>query len=207
MNGSEGPGASALSVSRETYERLEIFAALLRKWTARINLISQRDQDQVWTRHIQDSLQVYRAAPNTKKWVDLGSGGGFPGLIAAICAETENRTTNFTLIESDQRKATFLRTAVRECGLSVRVLSQRIEEVVPQNAGVISARALADLDTLLALASRHAAPDGTMLFPKGQSWGKEVDNARARWKFEYEAVTSKTDREAVVLIIKGVSRV
>ena len=202
----QGPGSAALGVSRETYERLEIFAGLAQKWTKRINLVSQKDRDHLWDRHIADSIQVYRAAPITDHWVDLGSGGGFPGLIASILAATDQRDTHFTLIESDTRKAVFLRTAIRECALSARVLTQRIEDTPPQKAGVVSARALADLDTLLDLAVRHVAPNGIFLFPKGKSWGKEVDNARSRWKFECDAVTSITDPEAVLLIIKGVSR-
>ncbi|OWU76150.1 16S rRNA methyltransferase [Marinibacterium profundimaris] len=202
----EGPGAVALNVSRETYERLQIFADLLVKWNPKINLVSRASLPHLWSRHIVDSLQVYRAAPRTDHWADLGSGGGFPGVIAAILAAEPASDTRVTLIESDQRKAVFLRTAARECGVSINVLAQRIESAPPQSAGVVSARALADLTTLLGYATRHAAPDGTMLFLKGKTWGKEVEDARATWQFDCDAVKSETEPEAVLLVIKGVSR-
>lgn len=202
-----GPGEQALDVSRETYERLQSFADLLEKWNPRINLVSKASLPDLWTRHIVDSMQVFRLAPPAKKWVDLGSGGGFPGIIAAIMAAEYRPDTTFTLIESDQRKAVFLRSAARACDLKITVLSQRIESAPPQQANVISARALSDLTTLIGYAQRHAAPDCTMLFPKGKTWGKEVDDARATWNFDLEKVKSETEPEAVLLVIKGVSRV
>lgn len=201
-----GPGLEILNVSRETYALLERYADLLVKWNPRINLVSKSSLEHLWMRHISDSLQVARAVQFPKQWVDLGSGGGFPGIVAAIAAHAESPNTSFTLIESDQRKSAFLRTVARECGLNVTVLSERIEKVQPQNAGVVSARALADLKTLLGYAVRHVAPTGTLLFSKGKTWGKEVDEAQAVWKFDCETVKSATDPEAVLLIIKGVSR-
>ncbi|MGV6849831.1 MAG: 16S rRNA (guanine(527)-N(7))-methyltransferase RsmG [Marinibacterium sp.] len=206
MTGLAGPGPAALGVSRETYDRLAEFAGLLEKWTRKINLISRRDQSVIWDRHIRDSIQVFRAAPETPTWVDLGSGGGLPGAIVAILAAEAAPATHVTLIESDLRKATFLRNVARECNLDMTVLHQRIESASPQGASVVSARALADLTTLLDLAQRHAAPNCTMIFPKGKSWGKEVKNAQARWNFSYHTRTSETEPEAVLLIIEGVSR-
>lgn len=203
---STGPGADVLGVSRETYADLERFAALVEKWTPRINLISRRDIPLLWTRHIADSIQLFDVLPKAQHWVDLGSGGGFPGIIAAILAKTLSPETKFTMIESDTRKSVFLRTAIRECGLNGQVLNARIESVDPQSADVVTARALADLDLLLDLSTRHAEPNATFGFPKGKSWGKEVDNARARWQFDCSPVTSKTDPDGALLIIKGVSR-
>ncbi|MEM8730261.1 MAG: 16S rRNA (guanine(527)-N(7))-methyltransferase RsmG [Pseudomonadota bacterium] len=200
------PGAARLSVSRETYERLEIFADLLTKWTPKINLISRASLPDLWTRHILDSIQVYHSAPPAHHWLDLGSGGGFPGIIAAILAAESSPDTRFTLIESDQRKAVFLRNAARACGIAISVLTDRIESAQPQSADVISARALADLSTLLMLATPHATPNSTLLFSKGKSWQKEVQDAQASWSFSYEPVKSKTEPEAVLLVIKGVSR-
>ena len=202
----QGPGAAELDVSRETYERLDAFASLLVKWTPRINLISKFSLPELWTRHIADSIQVFRAAPSVAHWADLGSGGGFPGVIAAILSREVSPETRFTLIESDQRKAVFLRTAARECDLKLEVLSERIESALPQNAGLVSARALADLTTLIGYAHRHAASNGVMIFPKGKTWGKELQDARATWHFDCDAVKSETEPEAVLLVIKGVSR-
>ena len=200
----EMPGGN---VSRETSEQLDRFEALLRRWNPRINLVSKTSLTDLRTRHTADSLQLYDLAPPGATWCDLGSGGGFPGLIVAIASAARGDKRSFTLIESDQRKSAFLRTAVRELGLACAVLSQRIEIAQPQNADVLSARALADLPTLLFFAERHLAPGGTALFPKGATWKKELEDARRQWSFEAEAITSKTEPTAAILKINGVTRV
>ncbi|KIC24352.1 MULTISPECIES: 16S rRNA (guanine(527)-N(7))-methyltransferase RsmG [unclassified Leisingera] len=196
-----------LSVSRETFERLEIFERVIRKWNPKINLVSRSSLDELWTRHIADSVQVFRSVDAPKHWVDIGSGGGFPGVVVALLAADETPETKITLIESDQRKSAFLRTAARECGASITVLSSRIEQVEPQSADVLSARALAGLSDLLGFAERHLAADGVCVFPKGENWKKEVDNARQQWRFELETTKSLTEPEAVILKIRGVERV
>ena len=142
-------------VSRETFERLEVFSEVLTKWNPKINLVSRKSLEDLWTRHILDSVQVFEIAPNTKTWLDIGSGGGLPGIIVAILAAERSPETKVTLMESDQRKCAFLRNAARECGVQVTVKSQRIEEAEPESAGVMSARALADLDILLGYSERH----------------------------------------------------
>lgn len=196
-----------VDVSRETIERLEIFDDLIRKWNPKINLVSRKSLDDLWTRHIIDSIQVFRSVEAPASWVDIGSGGGFPGVIVGILAETEAPEMKITLIESDQRKSVFLRTAARLCGLKFSVLSERIEAVQPQQAGVLSARALADLTDLLNFADLHLANSGTAVFPKGESWKKEVEKAKQQWRFDYEPITSLTEPNAVILKIKGVVRV
>lgn len=196
-----------LNVSRETFERLEVFEQVIRKWNPRINLVSRASLDQLWTRHIADSVQVFRCVAPPEKWVDIGSGGGFPGLIIGIMAADEAPEMDITLIESDQRKSAFLRNAARECGARVKVLSERIEKAEPQQADVLSARALADLSVLLGFSERHLKPGGISLFPKGERWKKEVDNARGQWRFEAEPAKSLTEEEAVILKIRGVVRV
>ena len=194
-------------VSRETFERLEVFSEVLTKWNPKINLVSRKSLEDLWSRHILDSVQVFEIAPNTKTWLDIGSGGGLPGIIVAILAAEKSPETKVTLMESDQRKCAFLRNAARECGVQVTVKSQRIEEAEPESAGIMSARALADLDILLGYSERHLKSGGTALFPKGVNWKKEVDNARNRWRFDCEEITSLTEPEAVILKIKGVERV
>lgn len=195
-----------LNVSRETSGRLARFAGLLEKWNPRINLVSRNSLADLWTRHIVDSVQVFRCVAPAGHWVDLGSGGGFPGLIVAILAAEEAPDLRVTLIESDQRKAAFLRAAAREAGADCAVLSKRIEAVAPQQADILSARALADLDGLLGFAERHLNPTGVALFPKGVTWQKEVEAARQSWKFRAQPITSITDPAAVILKIEGVSR-
>ncbi|MDE4134732.1 16S rRNA (guanine(527)-N(7))-methyltransferase RsmG [Phaeobacter sp. QD34_3] len=196
-----------LNVSRETIDRLKVFESTIRKWNPKINLVSRSSLEDLWTRHFVDSIQVFRCATPPDHWVDIGSGGGFPGVVVAILAADESPQTRVTLIESDQRKSAFLRTVARECGAKVEVISKRIEAADPQNADVLSARALADLSILLEFTERHLKPGGVSLFPKGVTWKKEVDNARERWRFDLEPITSLTEPDAVVLKIKGVARV
>ena len=118
---------AGIDVSRETYDNLRAFEELVRKWTVKINLISPTTIGQIWDRHIVDSVQVWAQAPeNATSWVDIGSGGGFPGIVLAILAKELRPEMAFTLIESDQRKCAFLRTAARELGLNVKVLSEQI---------------------------------------------------------------------------------
>jgi 16S rRNA (guanine527-N7)-methyltransferase len=196
-----------LNVSRETFERLQVFEAVIRKWNPSINLISRNSMAELWERHIVDSVQVFRATEPKGHWVDLGSGGGFPGLIISILAHEEAPDLNVTLVESDQRKSAFLRNAARECGVKCKVISKRIEQAEPQNADILSARALADLSLLLEFADRHLSPGGVALFPKGVSWKKELEQARNKWSFDAEAITSLTEPDAAILKIKGVTRV
>ncbi|MCE8507304.1 16S rRNA (guanine(527)-N(7))-methyltransferase RsmG [Ruegeria pomeroyi] len=199
--------AESLNVSRETFDRMSIFAELVKKWNPRINLVSKRSLDDLWTRHIIDSIQVFRNAPVGGLWVDLGSGGGFPGMICAILGAEEMPDTRFICVESDQRKSAFLRSAARECGVNCQVISQRIEVLDPLNADILSARALTDLTGLLGFAERHLKSGGTALFPKGANWKKEMQEAAKQWNFSYDAVTSLTEPQAVLLKITGVTRV
>jgi 16S rRNA (guanine527-N7)-methyltransferase len=195
-------------VSRETSERFEHFADLVRKWNPWINLVAKSTLDELHVRHIADSAQIYALSPKAEHWVDLGSGAGFPGLICAILADEQGVKTRFTLVESDRRKATFLRTAVRELGLTTtRIVADRVESVQPLGADVLSARALADLDALLAYAKPHLKPSGVALFPKGARWKDEVDAARQRWSFRLDHYSSRTHPEAVILKIGEVSHV
>lgn len=196
------------SVSRETFRKLETYADLLIQWNPKINLVSKSTIPDLWDRHIFDSAQIYENAPEKfASWLDIGSGGGFPGLVASIYASEKQPEARFTLIESDQRKCAFLRTVARECGLRVSVTAKRIEAVDPIGADVLSARALAALPELLEFADRHLAADGTALFPKGARWRDEVDAAEKLWRFHWDALPSKTDSEAVILKIGGIERV
>lgn len=194
-------------VSRETYDDLAQFGDLVRKWTAKINLIAASTTDDLWDRHIVDSAQLYQFAPKSfSNWLDIGSGGGFPGIVMAIYAKTQQPDAVFVLIESDQRKATFLRTASRELGLNVTVVAERIEATTPQNADVVSARALTTLSTLLPLAKRHIKPTGLCLFHKGRRAKDEIAEARKAWQFDLEEHPSFTDPDARLLVIQRISR-
>ncbi|WP_297769376.1 16S rRNA (guanine(527)-N(7))-methyltransferase RsmG [uncultured Roseovarius sp.] len=195
-------------VSRETKERLEVYLDLLAKWNPTINLVSKNSLNNIWSRHLIDSIQLSEImnAP-TGHWADIGSGGGFPGLVIAILASASKSPMSVTLVESDSRKCAFLRTVIRETGISARVLNDRIEALDGLDADVLSARALADLDTLLGFADRHLKRSGTAIFPKGATWKKELEVAQRKWFFDLHLAKSKTDADAVIMAITGVSRV
>ncbi len=195
-----------LNVSRETFERLNTYVNLVERWNPKINLVSRSSLKDIWTRHILDSIQVYENADRAKHWVDLGSGGGFPGLVCSILATEDQPDTLFTLVESDQRKSVFLRTVARECGLNCKVVSKRIEALDPLSADILSARALADLKTLISFCDKHLSALGTALLPKGVAWKKELAEARKEWKFQVDPVKSLTEPDAVILKIRGVER-
>lgn len=197
---------AGVNVSRETIARLEAFSALTEKWTPKINLIARSTVSNIWERHVIDSVQLYKFAPQTyRRWVDLGSGGGFPGIVMAIIGKTAQPNAEFVLIESDQRKAAFLRTASRELDLAVNVIAQRIEIAQPQDADVVSARALTALSGLFPLTQRHLLADGTALFHKGRQSQQEVTEAQKNWSFDLEDYPSITDPEARILRIQRIN--
>lgn len=192
-------------VSREIEDALARFAELVLRWTPKINLIARGDAtvEGVRTRHIADSLPLVAAlGPGAEHWVDLGSGGGFPALVVAIVAQGQGHGARFTLVESDRRKATFLREAARTLALPVTVRAERAEAIPPLAADVLSARALAALPDLCALAHRHLAPGGLALFPKGEGWPEEVARARARWHFALTTTESPTRAGAALLALR-----
>jgi 16S rRNA (guanine527-N7)-methyltransferase len=184
-------------------ERLERFLDLLLLWTARINLIAERDREVIRARHLADSLQMLplMQAPDGP-FADLGSGGGFPGLVLAAAT---NRPTH--LVESDRRKAAFLLEAAARLGLDhVTVHSRRIEEVSLPPLAILSARALAPLPALLLYASRMLQPEGIALFPKGRTAEAELEEARQGWTFQVERFTSRTDPSATILRLSDIRR-
>ena len=201
------PDAELLGVSRETFQAIDRFADLVLRWTPRINLVSRGSEGDLWSRHIADSIQIAKILLPKGHWVDLGAGGGFPGIIVAILAKEQGPGAKITLIESDNRKAVFLKTVARELQLPVQVMTERIEKAAPCEADILSARALADLDTLLGYADRHLRKYGTALFAKGQTWRTEAAEARKKWNFDLEVHPSKTDNKAAVLQISNIVRV
>jgi len=197
-----------VDVSRETYDQLRKFEALIQKWSPKINLISKSDLHQVWERHIVDSAQIWPIASNRNGiWADLGAGGGFPAIVLAILSAATTNQTAFTMVESDTRKSVFLRTAIRELGLkNANVVAERIESIDPLKATTITARALAPLKDLLALCERHLAPDGLAIFPKGERAKQEVEEATKTWNFSISEHSSQTSGGAKILVIKDLQR-
>ncbi|MBC6437799.1 MAG: 16S rRNA (guanine(527)-N(7))-methyltransferase RsmG [Rhodobacteraceae bacterium] len=194
-------------VSRETFDRLEELAATLVKWQRAINLIAPGTLTRMWVRHFLDSAQVFSLRQTDHgHWLDIGSGGGFPGLICAILAAEAAPELRFTFLESDLRKGAFLRDAACRMDLGILVLTRRIEKTKAQGADIISARALATLPRLSALAAPHLAPEGICLFQKGRNHRHELDAARQEWHMKFTAFESETSPESAIYRIGGLSR-
>ncbi len=209
MIASPSKDLNGLRVSRETSERLEHFAGLFQKWAKSINLVAPSTLGDMWQRHIADSAQIYQLFPGPKRWVDIGSGGGFPGVITAIfLAELNDGWVH--LVESNNKKAAFLRVALNETGARGSVYPIRIESapsVIP-SCDAISARALADLPLLL----EYCAPwmispeKPPAFFHKGRDYQHEVDKAVGRFQFDLVKHTSVIEPDSVVLEIANLSR-
>ena len=194
-------------VSRETEDRLVAIAALLEKWQRTINLVAPNSLPKLWTRHIADSLQLVPLAGETvRRWVDLGSGGGFPGLVvAAVLAERPD--ADVTLIESDSRKAAFLREAARIAELPATILPARIEQVaskIAQWVEIVSARALAPLPKLLELAFPFLENGARGLFLKGQDVDSELTDSSKSWRIDASIIESLTDPGGRILVVDRV---
>ncbi len=189
-------------VSRETAERLDILARELRRWQEIKNLVGPGTLDQVWMRHIADSLQLLDVAQEAKTWVDLGSGAGFPGLVLAITG-FERNGMRVDLVESNGRKCAFLRHVARLTGTSVTIHQARVEAVIGrfQGANIVTARALAPLPQLLAWAEPLLTTGTIGLFPKGREAAAELTEAAKSWRFEAELVPSRIDSDGQIVRI------
>jgi 16S rRNA (guanine527-N7)-methyltransferase len=191
------PDSLVTRVPRETLDRLNIFVDLLTRWNAAINLVARADLASVWTRHVDDSLQlVLLLTPPPSRAIDLGSGAGFPGLILAIATGI-----HVDLVESDRRKAAFLSEAIRRTEASASVHATRAETIVLAPAPLVTARALAPLSKLLTLSARLLAPDGRCLFLKGRGVAAELTDAQRQWQMTCRQIPSRTTQEAVILDI------
>jgi 16S rRNA (guanine527-N7)-methyltransferase len=174
-------------VSRETFQRLDAFVALVLKWQRRINLIAPSTIESIWSRHVADSARLASCAVPASSWVDIGSGGGFPGLVLAILAQEEKAPTAFHLVESNGKKVAFLREAARILAPNVLVHDARAEVFLqpPRDADIISARALAPMVDLIAWAEPLLIRGSLGLFMKGQEVQSEYAAAQERFPFCY----------------------
>lgn len=189
-------------VSRETFERLQAFERHFQKWNRSINLAAPSTLDDVWRRHILDSAQLARIAPTAMRWVDLGSGGGFPGLVLGfLLAERPGATID--LVESNRKKASFLQSVVGQFDLPARVLARRIDDSYPLVSApeVVTARALTALPDLLDLAAPWLTKGARSLFHKGRDYRAEVEESAHRWTFDLVEHPSMTDAHGVILEI------
>lgn len=197
------PPVPVPAVSRETAERLDQFVALVLAWNRTINLIGKQDAAQIRARHLDDSLALLPHLPEGfARAIDLGSGGGFPGLVLAIATGRP-----FDLVESDQRKAAFLREAARVTNAPATVHAARIEAVRLAPAPLVTARALAPLATLLDWATPLLAPGGVCVFPKGRTAEQELTQAREQWHMRVEQWSNPLAPDARILRLSEISRV
>lgn len=192
--------AALPDVSRETLDRLDVLADHVRRWSPRINLVAPSTLQDLWTRHILDSVQLWSITPPPPGlWADLGAGGGFPGLVVAALAH--DTPVRVALVESDQRKAAFLHIAAQAMGLSPTIHATRIEATSPLGASTVSARALAPLPRLIDLALPHLAPGGRLVLPKGARHADELAMALDTRSATVETHPSLTDPESVILVL------
>lgn len=195
---------SELDVSRETLDRLKTFAELVRTEGETQNLISRSTFNQIWSRHIVDSAQLIRFVPASAGiWLDLGTGAGFPGLVVALL-----HPANVICVESRPLRVAFLQRATMTLGLSDKaaIIGNRIERVPDLQANVISARAFAPLERLLALAERFGSSATHWVLPKGRNARTELEAAYASWQGEFELAPSLTDPDAQIIVAKDVRR-
>jgi len=193
----EASAKAALDVSRETLERLEAFAILLREENERQNLVSRGSLDQLWTRHILDSAQLVRFAPSAATWLDLGTGAGFPGLIVSLI-----HPARVTLVEERKLRVEFLVRAATLLGIAEKteIIGARIEAVSTRTFDALSARAFAPLSKLLSLASRFATEETVWVLPKGRNAKSELEAARSSWQGDFRLEASLTDADAQIIV-------
>ena len=187
-------------VSRETMDSLTKYVHILKKWNTTINLVSKDSLKDVWNRHILDSAQLFKFVNHdVKNWLDIGSGAGFPGLVVAILAKEKFRDLTFTLIESDKRKCVFLSEVVRELSLNVKTISKRIEDCSPQDADIISARALTQFEKLLSYFKYHSKNGSKGLFLKGKNVKSEIRESNNIDLFHIKLCPSEIDKSGFLI--------
>ena len=192
-------------VSRETAARLDCFVALLLRWQEITHLIAPSTVPTLWTRHIADSLQLLDLAPDAKTWVDLGTGGGFPGLVIA-CALYGKSDRRVHLVEGSTKKAGFLREAVAATQAPAVVHAVRMEKFVESFAGrpdIVTARAVSPLSSLLGECLPLLRRGSLGLFPKGQDVEAELTEASKCWNMTVDLVPSRTDPKARIVMIRA----
>ena len=196
------------TLSSDSRSRLNRLMVQLEKWNPAINLVAAGSLADAWQRHIADSAQVFTHLPaRARTWLDLGTGGGFPGLVVAILAKEKAPDLRVELVESDQRKCVFLQTVARSLDLPVIITCSRIEALLPRGANVISARALAHMEQLCRYCLPHLAPEGLCLFLKGSSVGAELAEAKKSFNFNFKLFPSETDSTGILVQISDLTHV
>lgn len=207
MRDDRAKALALVPVTPEIEARLAIYVELLTRWRRITNLISETTIAQVWTRHIADSAQILALAPNARRWVDMGSGAGFPGMVIAIQI-SGIAGAQVHCIESDQRKCAFLREVARATGAPAQIHAARIESLDPTSLSpvdAVTARAFAPLPQVLEFAKVWIAQGAVGVFPRGRSAEAQIDSAAAR-DVTIDLVPSTLDPEAAILRVRAASK-
>ena len=196
------------NVSRETFVSLEKFVCLLNEWNEKMNLVSKKSLQDVWVRHILDSMQLINYISNeTGCLVDVGSGSGFPGVVLAILLKGKNPSLKIKLVESIRKKTVYLKNVCEELGLdNVEVLNDRVENVVFKDVSVVTARAVASLDVLCKYCYTIVNNNTSILLLKGKSYKEEDKDARKNWKYDIEVYQNKYCDDGVVLKLNNLGK-
>lgn len=196
--------AAEFDVSRETLARLDRYAELLAEWQQRMNLVGPSTLPHIWDRHFRDSAQLLPIAGTGKSWLDIGAGGGFPGLVLAIL----DPTARFTLVESITKKCRFLSEVSQQTGTAghVQIQNARVESLPISKFDIITARAAASLETLFDWGLRFSGSGTRWILPKGARVQEELASAAKRFHFDHELIPSRTDSDARIVVAKGVKR-
>ncbi len=196
------------NVSRETFLKLKEYENLLIEWQAKFNLVSNSTLDDAWNRHFWDSVQLFKYIPDSAKVLyDFGSGAGFPGMVLAIMANEKTPYLKVKLIESTGKKTMYLNEVKQKTSTNVEIINDRIENIKPEKADVITSRAMASLVKLLEYTKGFCSKKTICIFPKGRKYQEEIDEARKKFNFDCQIFDSEVSSEGKVLIISNISAI
>lgn len=196
------------NVSRETFDKLKTYEALLHEWQTKFNLVSNSTLESSWDRHFLDSAQLFNLIPNTAKVMyDFGSGAGFPGMVLAIMANEKTPYLKIKLVESTGKKTLYLNEVKTQTNTNVEIINNRIEKIRPQIADVITSRALASLSELFNYVYKFCSRKTTCIFPKGKKYAEEIAEAKKHWNFDCQLVKSEQSDEGMILVITNLSNI
>ena len=195
----------SLNVSRETLSDFYEYKTLLYKWNKKINLVSKHTLIDIWERHFLDSGQIIiNVEASGKRWVDVGSGAGFPGLVVALLLRDRKVDCDLVLVEKHPKKVFFLKEVIRKLNLSVEVVNENIYTLEPLNADILTARAFSELNNLMEIAFRHRKKEGICLFLKGENYRIELDKTLNYWFFDYDIVGSLSSSSGNIIRVKKI---
>ena len=195
----------SLNVSRETLNYFYEYKTLLSKWNEKINLVSKNTLVDIWERHFLDSGQIIKhVEASGKRWVDVGSGAGFPGLVVALLLRDRKIDCDLVLVEKNPKKGFFLNEVIRKLNLSVEVVNDNIDTLEPLNADILTARAFSELNNLIEIAFRHRKKEGICLFLKGENYRIELDKTLNYWFFDYDIIDSLSSSSGKIIRVKKI---